>query len=74
MKKKPVEKYIIMDETDQSIVSWCDSFDDAKMDAIGFADKNSGHDIIFIRVSEAYRVIFPQEPQLEIHPMKLEEL
>jgi len=69
-----VDKYIVIDETDQAIVVWCDFYKDAEVQAKDFVEINDGHDIIIVKVSEAFRVYVPEEPQIEVRPMSLDEL
>ena len=73
-KKKVVEKYIVIDETDQAIVVWCDFYKEAETQAKDFAEMNDGHDTIIVKLSDAFRVYVPEEPQIEVRPMNLDEL
>jgi len=73
-KKKEIEKYLVIDETDQAIISWEDGFIFAETTAKDFAEINDGHDIIIVKLSKAFRVIVPEEPQYEVCPMDLNEL
>ena len=67
-------KYIVIDETNQAIVVWCDFYKEAETQAKDFAEMNDGHDIIIVKLSEAFRVYVPEEPQIEVRPMSLDEL
>ena len=73
-KKKVVEKYIVIDETEQAIVVWCDFYKEAETKAKDFAEINYNHDIIIVKLSDAFRVYIPEEPQTEVRPMNLDEL
>jgi len=73
-KNKITEKYIIIDETDQAIVIWCDFYAEAETHAKDFAEINDGHDIIIVKLSDAFRVYVPEEPQIEVRPMNLDDL
>ena len=73
-KKKITEKYIVIDETEQSIVIWCDFYAEAETQAKDFAEINDGHDIIIVKLSDAFRVYIPEEPQIEVRLMDLDEL
>jgi len=68
--KKTTEKYLVIDEEDQSIELWCDSYKDAERDAISFGRDN----IVILKIAAAWRVYLPEEPELEVKPMDLGEL
>jgi hypothetical protein len=74
MKKKVTEKYLVIDENDQSIEQWCDSYVEAEKYAKDFATKRDSDDIVILKISGAFRVYIPEEPQVEVRPMNLDEL
>jgi hypothetical protein len=74
MKKKVVEKYLVIDEVDGSIEQWCDSYAEAEKYAKDFATKRDSDDVVILKISDAFRVYIPEEPQVEVRPMNLDEL
>ena len=74
MKKKAIAKYVIIDEDDESIVSWVDNFHDAEKAAVDFTVRQDNDNIVILQISDAWRIGLPEVPLPKVRKISLEEL